>query len=91
MFYEEKIINGVLCCRTRPEGEWEPCNAAHITFQLEFALARVKKLESALEDAAKIAMDGPLLPSAGECRYMSDECKAMALQIASRIRDLRDL
>jgi len=49
MFYEEKIINGILCCRTRPDGEWEPCAPVQITFRLEEALARIKELEAALE------------------------------------------
>lgn len=24
MWYEEKIIDGMLCCRRAPDGEWEP-------------------------------------------------------------------
>lgn len=26
MYYEEKIINGVLMCRQNPKGDWEQCS-----------------------------------------------------------------
>jgi hypothetical protein len=49
MFYEEKIINGVLCARLWEHAEWTPCNPEQITFRLEEALARIKELEAAME------------------------------------------
>ena len=30
MYYEEKIINGVLMCRTTPSGEWRQCSIEKI-------------------------------------------------------------
>ena len=29
MFYEEDVINGVLCCRSQPGGEWRPATTPH--------------------------------------------------------------
>lgn len=29
MFYEEKIIDGVLCCRSEPNGMWMPATSQH--------------------------------------------------------------
>ena len=31
MYYEEKVINGVLHCRSTPNGEWMPATSAHAT------------------------------------------------------------
>ena len=29
MFYEEKVIDGTLHCRSTPGGEWRPATSAH--------------------------------------------------------------
>lgn len=29
MFYEEQVVNGVLCCRLQPNGEWRPATTPH--------------------------------------------------------------
>lgn len=33
MYYEEKIIKGVLCCRTTPKGEWKPVHAKELIYK----------------------------------------------------------
>lgn len=42
-----------------------------------------------LEQAAKIAMGGPLIESCGAYPYMGDDCKAMALTVSNRIRAIK--
>jgi hypothetical protein len=44
---------------------------------------------AALEDAAAIAFDGPMIPTMGQFLYMNDDCKAMALSVSNRIRALK--
>lgn len=34
MYYEETIINGILCWRDEPNGKWCPCSAQKITKRL---------------------------------------------------------
>jgi len=34
MYYEEKVIDGVLHCRSRPDGEWRELSAKEITAKL---------------------------------------------------------
>lgn len=34
MFYEEQIVNGVLCSRTSPGGEWKPFTPEELTKRL---------------------------------------------------------
>lgn len=29
MFYEEQVVNGVLCCRSQPNGDWLPATTPH--------------------------------------------------------------
>lgn len=31
MYYQKKLINGVLCCRSTPNGEWRPAGGALAT------------------------------------------------------------
>jgi len=45
--------------------------------------------DQALEEAAKIVMDGPLIDTGDDAPYFTDACKAMALTVANRIRALR--
>lgn len=44
MFKEEEIIDGVLCWRSTPDGEWKPYTAAELTARHREAEARVGKL-----------------------------------------------
>ena len=34
MYYEEKVIDGVLCCRGAPDGEFTPLSAEELTDKL---------------------------------------------------------
>jgi hypothetical protein len=34
MFYEERVVNGVLCSRTHPGSEWVPMTAEVLTAKL---------------------------------------------------------
>lgn len=34
MYYEEKVVNGVLCSRTSPGGDWVPMTAEVLTAKL---------------------------------------------------------
>jgi hypothetical protein len=46
MFYEEKTINGVLCYRTQPDGDWIEFTAEEIT----------KKLNDAMDDCLNLTL-----------------------------------
>ena len=35
MYYDEQVINGVLCHRGTPNGEWIPCTAEQLTLTLQ--------------------------------------------------------
>lgn len=34
MYYNEKVINGVLHCKTSPDGEWRPLSPEALTSRL---------------------------------------------------------
>jgi hypothetical protein len=42
MYYKEEVINGVLCWRHRPDGEWIPMDSKAMT-------ARIQRLEKELK------------------------------------------
>ena len=44
MFYEEEIIDGVLCCRYGPNAEFKPFTARELTDKLAFVAAHVRNL-----------------------------------------------
>lgn len=35
MYYTEKIIDGVLCCKTSPQGQYRPLSARMLTRRIE--------------------------------------------------------
>ena len=45
MYYEEKIINGLLCYRTTPDGKWEPCPLHIVTTKLKETEEKLKETE----------------------------------------------
>ena len=45
MYYEEKIIDGVLHSRGTPDGKWEPVSVAVLTSMLLAARGRIDELE----------------------------------------------
>jgi hypothetical protein len=49
MYYETKLINGVLCCRTTPEGEWQ-----RMTYPTPFQVAEAALAECDEEDRHKL-------------------------------------
>ena len=51
MYYEEKIINGVLMYRITPNGNWRQCS-------IEKMGAKILELESALKNVHEIICDG---------------------------------
>ena len=48
MYHEEKVINGVLCWRGTPDGEWEQYTAESLTIALTAERGRAKELEEGL-------------------------------------------
>lgn len=48
MYYTEEIINGVLCFKTTPDGEWQPLSLTVMTERLEAANKRIDHLLSEL-------------------------------------------
>jgi hypothetical protein len=53
MYYDEKLINGVLHCRTTPDSEWRPAPKMTAEDSLRFASAIVNP--SAPNEALKAA------------------------------------
>lgn len=60
MYYEEKIINGVLCWRSKPDDEWTPYTIAELSWRHVEQGTRLNK-----EMASLRAQDG--LPGCGIC------------------------
>jgi len=48
MFYEEQVVDGVLCFRNTPDGEWEPLSASDLTAELMGARQLIKGLRQQL-------------------------------------------
>lgn len=48
MFYEEAIIDGVLCSRTTPDGEWVPFSPQALTERLMRAKGIIEMIEDAM-------------------------------------------
>lgn len=48
MYHEEKVINGILCYRTTPTGEWKEFTKQELT-------ERITKYRKALEDINTLA------------------------------------
>ena len=45
MYFEEKIINGVLCWRDTPTGEWRPYSVAEISAKYKHVQSRLAQNE----------------------------------------------
>lgn len=55
MYHEEKVINGVLCWRGTPDGEWKQYTAEALTTALVAERSRSKDMEaSALKACGKL-------------------------------------
>lgn len=57
MYYEEKVIDGVLCWRNTPDGEWTQFKSDALTIALRAERVRSKKLEEDFEKLAKKMAD----------------------------------
>ena len=44
MYYAEKIIDGVLCCKHMPNAEWKPLSAKQLTNQIVRLECEVRRL-----------------------------------------------
>lgn len=53
MYYEEKVINGVLCSRSSPDGEWEPFTLEALTIAHRVEKLQREGLEKLLAEAQK--------------------------------------
>lgn len=55
MYYEEKVVDGVLCWRSKPDGAWTQFTAQELTVQVvqtkQAALALMARVELAEDDA----------------------------------------
>jgi hypothetical protein len=49
MFYEESIINGILCYRTHPRGAWRPLDRIQLTIRIMELKARLEDMETSYE------------------------------------------
>jgi len=49
MYYEEKVIDGVLCWRNKPGGQWTPFANAQLTARLLNMEDRISDLENKVE------------------------------------------
>jgi hypothetical protein len=49
MYHEERVIDGVLCWRGTPDGEWTEYTAKELTAMVQGLRQTVFKIEAALE------------------------------------------
>lgn len=52
MYYIEKMINGVLFCKTSPDGDWMPCSLKVVSARLESEKDKNRLLTDALKNIA---------------------------------------
>jgi len=57
MYYEEKIINGVLCWRGTPAGEWRECTPQRITIKLVEAQQQSVDSVKQIKDEIRTILD----------------------------------
>lgn len=51
MYYEEKIIDGILCWRNDPDGPWIPFTLARLSGRTIDLQSRISSLEADLQEA----------------------------------------
>ena len=56
MYYDEQVINGILCHRTLPNGEWIPFTPEQITQKFVQAKERISQLVNEIEEMNEIAL-----------------------------------
>ena len=57
MFYEEKVINGVLHCRGTPHGEWTALSAIELTTRIMIQKAELWQQRNIIADQEMIIAD----------------------------------
>ena len=73
MYFEEKIINGILCWRDTPTGEWQQYSAAEISAKYEQVQLRLaqKKVEApeTIDNTTKVQ----ICPKCGNKMVLNNE------------------
>jgi len=82
MFYQEKVINGVLMFRSTPKGEWKPATGHKITMEeylknIDFPLLKEQKM--GLLTAMKSIEDGPVMDCLDGILNMIDSLQDIAV------------
>ena len=54
MYYEEKIIDGILCWRNKPDGDFKPCTLEELSAEVVRLKKENKILESKIEKIKEI-------------------------------------
>ena len=54
MFYEEKIINGILMCRTKPDGAWRQCSIEEMGERIITLEGKITRLQTAIDTAKEL-------------------------------------
>ena len=86
MYYEEKIIDGVLHCRKAPDDEWEVVSPENMTLNIERLAAERDRYKTEYEDTASAAMELGV-------RYaeLQAEVASLKKQLAARERKINRL
>lgn len=50
MYYEEKLINGVLMCRRSPHGDWSQCSIERMSERIIELTRQIKYLTDKLDN-----------------------------------------
>jgi len=66
MYYEEKLINGILMCRTKPDGDWRQCSIEKMGERIAELENTIIDLKDCLRTCANSAQDGLDQYSTGE-------------------------
>lgn len=56
MYYEEKVVNGVLCYRSGPRDEWTPFTAQQLTDRVVFGEKKAHTFDQARETLKHLAL-----------------------------------
>lgn len=81
MYYEEKIINGVLMCRRNPKGDWEQCSITKMSsdiIELKQQLADLKADNEELKAKWEQVLCENLDLSAGIAAFRASQNKVRA-------------
>ena len=54
MYYEEKLINGVLMFKNNPDGEWKQCSIIQMGERILTLELAIQRLQNAVDSSARI-------------------------------------